>query len=63
MDNQRQFSDKNVYNNINLVLNKSINVNKNLKKYFVNKYYLPHLHPKLINKLLLLFQTVINQFG
>ena len=42
------------------ILNKSINVNKNLKKYFVNKYYLPNLHPKLINKLLLFANTSID---
>jgi thiamine-monophosphate kinase len=42
------------------ILKKSINVNKNLKKYFINKYYLPNLHPKLINKLLLFGNTSID---
>ena len=42
------------------ILKKSINVNKNLKKYFINKYYLPNLHPKLINKLLLFANTSID---
>ena len=42
------------------ILKKSININKNLKKYFINKYYLPNLHPKLINKLLLLGNTSID---
>ncbi len=42
------------------ILKKSINVNKNLKKYFVNKYYLPNLHPKLTNKLLLFANTSID---
>ena len=41
------------------ILKKSININKNLKNYFVNKYYLPNLHPKLINKLLLFGNTSI----
>ena len=34
------------------ILKKSININKNLKKYFIHKYYLPNLRPELINKLL-----------
>ena len=42
------------------ILKKSININKNLKKYFMNKYYLPNLHPKLINKLLLFANTSID---
>ena len=42
------------------ILKKSININKNLKKYFINKYYLPSLHPKLINKLLLFANTSID---
>ena len=42
------------------ILKKSININKNLKKYFINKYYLPNLHPKLINKLLLFSNTSID---
>ena len=42
------------------ILKKSININKNLKKYFINKYYLPNLHPKLINKLLLFANTSID---
>lgn len=42
------------------ILKKSININKNLKKYFMNKYYLPILHPKLINKLLLFANTSID---
>ena len=42
------------------ILKKSININKNLKKYFINKYYLPNLHPKLINKLLLFGNTSID---
>ena len=42
------------------ILKKSINTNKNLKKYFINKYYLPNLHPKLINKLLLFSNTSID---
>jgi len=42
------------------ILKKSININKNLKRYFINKYYLPNLHPKLINKLLLFANTSID---
>ena len=42
------------------ILKKSININNNLKKYFINKYYLPNLHPKLINKLLLFANTSID---
>ena len=42
------------------ILKKSININKNQKKYFMNKYYLPNLHPKLINKLLLFANTSID---
>ena len=42
------------------ILKKSININKNLKKYFINKYYLPNLHPKLINKLSLFANTSID---
>ncbi|MBD1162632.1 thiamine-phosphate kinase [Pelagibacterales bacterium SAG-MED12] len=42
------------------ILKKSINVNNYLKKYFINKYYLPNLHPKLINKLLLFGNTSID---
>lgn len=42
------------------ILKKRININKNLKKYFINKYYLPNLHPKLINKLLLFANTSID---
>ena len=42
------------------ILKKSININKNLKKYFISKYYLPNLHPKLINKLLLFANTSID---
>ena len=42
------------------ILKKSININKNLKKYFINKYYLPSLHPKLIDKLLLFANTSID---
>ena len=42
------------------ILKKSININRNLKKYFINKYYLPNLHPKLINKLLLFANTSID---
>ena len=42
------------------ILKKSININKNLKNYFINKYYLPNLHPKLINKLLLFANTSID---
>ena len=42
------------------ILKKSININKNLKKYFINKYYLPNLHPKLINKLILFTNTSID---
>ena len=42
------------------ILKKNININKNLKKYFINKYYLPNLHPKLINKLLLFANTSID---
>ena len=33
------------------ILKKKINVNNYLKKYFINKYYLPNLHLKLTNKL------------
>ena len=42
------------------ILKKSININKNIKKYFINKYYLPNLHPKLINKLLLFANTSVD---
>ena len=42
------------------ILKKSININKNLKKYFINKYYLPNLYPKLINKLSLFANTSID---
>ena len=42
------------------ILKKNINVNKNLKKYFINKYYLPNLYPKLINKLFLFANTSID---
>jgi len=42
------------------ILKKSISINNNLKKYFINKYYLPNLHPKLINKLLLFGNTSID---
>ena len=42
------------------ILKKSININKNLKKYFINKYYLPNLHPKLIDKLLSFANTSID---
>jgi len=42
------------------ILKKNININKNLKKYFINKYYLPNLHPKIINKLLLFANTSID---
>ena len=42
------------------ILKKNININKNLKKYFINRYYLPNLHPKLVNKLLLFANTSID---
>ena len=42
------------------ILKKSININKSLKRYFINKYYLPNLHPKLINKLVLFANTSID---
>ena len=42
------------------ILKKSININKNLKKYFINKYYFPNLYPKLTNKLLLFANTSID---
>ena len=42
------------------ILKKSINIDKKLKKYFINKYYLPNLHPKLINKLSLFANTSID---
>ena len=42
------------------ILKKSININKNLKKYFINKYYLPNHHPELINKLLSFANTSID---
>ena len=42
------------------ILKKSINTNKNLKRYFINKYYLPNLHPRLINKLLTFANTSID---
>ena len=42
------------------ILEKKINTSKNLKKYFINKYYLPNLHPNLTNKLLSLANTSID---
>tara|TARA_B100000989_G_scaffold245638_1_gene192778 strand:- start:310 stop:1269 length:960 start_codon:yes stop_codon:yes gene_type:complete len=42
------------------ILKKSINTNKNLKKYFINKYYLPNLHPELIKNLLSFANTSID---
>ena len=42
------------------ILMRSININSSLKKYFIDKYYLPNLHPKLINKLLLSANTSID---
>ena len=42
------------------ILKKSININKSQKRYFINKYYLPNLHPKLINKLVLFANTSID---
>ena len=42
------------------ILKKKININVNLKKYFINKYYLPNLHPKLINKLISFANTSID---
>tara|TARA_Y100001936_G_C15938773_1_gene593572 strand:- start:44 stop:1003 length:960 start_codon:yes stop_codon:yes gene_type:complete len=42
------------------ILKKKINVNNYLKKYFVNKYYLPNLHLKLTNKLFSFANTSID---
>ena len=42
------------------ILKKSIDINRNLKRYFINKYYLPDLHPRLINKLLTFANTSID---
>ena len=42
------------------ILKKNINTNKNLKKYFINKYYLPNLHPELIKNLLSFANTSID---
>ena len=42
------------------ILKKKINIKVNLKKYFINKYYLPNLHPKLINKLISFANTSID---
>ena len=43
-----------------LILKKKINTNKFLKKYFLNKYYLPNLHLKFIKKLLSFANTSID---
>lgn len=43
-----------------MILKKKINTNKFLKKYFLNKYYLPNLHLKLIKKLLSFANTSID---
>ena len=42
------------------ILKKKIFTNKNLKRYFVNRYYLPYLHLKLTNKLLSFANTSID---
>ena len=42
------------------ILKKNINIKKSLKKYFINKYYLPNLHPNLINNLLSFANTSID---
>ena len=43
-----------------MILKKKINTNKSLKKYFLNKYYLPNLHLKFIKKLLSFANTSID---
>ena len=43
-----------------MILKKKINTNKFLKKYFLNKYYLPNLHLKFIKKLLSFANTSID---
>ena len=42
------------------ILKKKINTSANLKRYFINKYYLPILYPKLTGKLLLFANTSID---
>jgi len=42
------------------ILKKKINVNNYLKNYFESKYYLPNLHSKLSNKLLMFANTSID---
>ena len=42
------------------VLKKKITINNQLKKYFINKYYLPNLNIKLCNKLLTFANTSID---
>ena len=42
------------------ILKKKINVNNSLKKYFESKYYLPNLHLKLTNKLMMFANTSID---
>ncbi len=42
------------------ILRKNISTQKSLKKYFIDKYYLPKLHPNLINNLLSFANTSID---
>ena len=42
------------------ILRKKININNYLKKYFINKYYLPNLNLNLTNKLLSFANTSID---
>ncbi len=42
------------------ILRKKIRTNNNLKKYFINKYFLPNLHLKLSNKLKFFANTSID---
>ena len=42
------------------ILKKNIKTSKNLKNYFINKYYLPILYPKITNKLFLFANTSID---
>ena len=42
------------------ILKKKINTNQKLKKYFINKYYLPNLHLNLVDSLLSIANTSID---
>jgi len=65
--NKAQLND-NIYVTDNLgdsyvglkILKKNINTNRKLKKYFINKYYLPNLHLNLVDSLLTIANTSID---